>query len=600
MSTLLGSAGRPVVPRRAAALVGIAVLLGSLLSSTAAAQDQVLPELTVADATAREGSRTMVFTLRLDRATDEDVEVAYATEPGTATGDVDYISTSGALLIPAGRRTGQVVVRLLEDALEETTETFELSVFTLSGTTIAGNILEATGTITDDDPAADLIIENGSASESVGNIAFAVWLRTVPDRTVTVDYATVNGTAVATRPGAPGDYESAAGTLEFPAGDPGPVYVHVNLVADSVDEEHETFGLKLTNASNATAPSDAATGVILDSNPEPIISVDDVEGEEGETFTFTVTLSDPSAREVNVRFEARDGSALVGEDYVATRGLARFRPGITRRTVSVPTLNDPLVEDDSEVFWLEVRSIAYDSQSLPNGMWGRGFIIDNDEPGEPPDTRRRGGGGSGGGGGGGGGGAVGSGSGGGGGGTLSRPAGTPRLGVLLKDTVLRLDGPPVEVDLSAALSGSRGSFRALAADPRIVTAVASGSRVTLSPVALGSTIVLVSLTNDRGSALQSFRVTVVGQGAPRITSPLPGRVLYVTDPPTVIDVGTAFGGSVNSYRATARDPRLVTAVLSGSSLSLTGLTPGATTVSVVARNSSGEAMQTFMVTVRTR
>lgn len=176
----------------------------------------------------------------------------------------------------------------------------------------------------------------------------------------------------------------------------------------------------------------------------------------------------------------------------------------------------------------------------------------------------------------------------------------PRIGVFLQDVVLVLNEPPMDVNLVASAVRAIDSYRALAADPRIVTVVVSGSKLTLNPVALGVTTVSVSATNSRGSAFQTFRVTVIERGAPRIVSFLPDRVLTVGDSPTAVNVAPAFGGTVNSYSATAGDPRLVGVVASGSNVSLTGLTPGVTTVSVIARNRNGVTLQTFRVTVRSR
>ena len=99
---------------------------------------------------------------------------------------------------------------------------------------------------------------------------------------------------------------------------------------------------------------------------------------------------------------------------------------------------------------------------------------------------------------------------------------------------------------------------------------------------------------------QTFRVTVIERGAPKFASLLPNRVLYVGDPPSVVDVSAAFTGTVTSYAASAGDPNLIGVSTSGSRVSLTGLAPGVTTVTVSAANTNGVAMQSFRVTVLTR
>lgn len=615
-------------PRRAAAVAGVTVLLGSLLTATAAvAQAQSVPELSVAGVTVQEGNRNMVFTVRMNRTSDEHVEVYYSTVDGTATRNLDYIEAGGRLMIPAGQRSGRIVVPVLDDTIDEDTETFTLQLFNPDGATLAGAIggIDVTGTITDDnDPVTDLVVENVHALEG-DYVTFSVTLLTNPgDKTVKVNYRTVNGSAVASRPGRAGDYEPASGTLEWRTHET--QSVTVRLLRDDFDEYDETFGLRLTNVSNASAPRDAATAVIGDTNWLPELSVDHVDGEEGETFTFTVRMDWPSAREVTVWYETSDGSAEAGSDYSARRGMLRFPPGATERTVSVPTRNDALDEDTTEVFTLEL--------SLPtNAVWGQGgrgssgtgTIVDNDVPGEPPDTSPGGNvggtpGDSGGGVPGDDGGTPGDSGGiqgGGGGGLAAGPATVaPRIKALLSDAVLQVGAPPVQLNLATVLGASTDGFRAFAADARIVTVVVSGPQMTLIPVAPGTTTVSVIARNSRGSALQSFRVTVVPAGsggspvdslrvttiersAPAIVTLLGDRALTVGDPATVLDLAPAFGRAVGAtYRAVADDPRLVTVAVSGSNLSLTGLAPGVTTVSIFAENARGVAMQTFRVTVR--
>ena len=72
------------------------------------------------------------------------------------------------------------------------------------------------------------------------------------------------------------------------------------------------------------------------------------------------------------------------------------------------------------------------------------------------------------------------------------------------------------------------------------------------------------------------------------------------DPPAVVDLAPVFDGTVDSYRAIAADPRLVTVMVNGSRLSLSGLAAGSTTVTVTAMSANGTALQEFGVTVRTR
>lgn len=73
---------------------------------------------------------------------------------------------------------------------------------------------------------------------------------------------------------------------------------------------------------------------------EPI--VDEAAGE----LRFTLTLDRPSDGSVRGQFQTLDGSARAGEDYVAVVGEVAFHAGETRRTITVPLIDDAVVEPD--------------------------------------------------------------------------------------------------------------------------------------------------------------------------------------------------------------------------------------------------------------
>ena len=92
-------------------------------------------------------------------------------------------------------------------------------------------------------------------------VRFVVALSRAVDRTVRVDYETVDGTA---RAGS--DYEAAAGTLEFEPGETERT-VDVGMLDDAVDEGEETFALVLSNPSGVKIGDGRATGTIENSDP---------------------------------------------------------------------------------------------------------------------------------------------------------------------------------------------------------------------------------------------------------------------------------------------------------------------------------------------
>ena len=94
-------------------------------------------------------------------------------------------------------------------------------------------------------------------------LAFAVTLSRAAGGTVTVDYATSDGSAQAGV-----DYTAASGTLTFQAGESSRT-IEVGVLDDSHDEGEETLTLRLSNASGARVTDGEATGTIKNHDPMP-------------------------------------------------------------------------------------------------------------------------------------------------------------------------------------------------------------------------------------------------------------------------------------------------------------------------------------------
>ena len=108
---------------------------------------------------------------------------------------------------------------------------------------------------------ASLSVADASANENTDDaLEFPVTLDRASTLTVTVDYATSDGTATA---GA--DYTATSGTLTF---DPGETTqtVSVPVLDDAVDDPGETMTLTLSNAVNAQIADATATGTINNSD----------------------------------------------------------------------------------------------------------------------------------------------------------------------------------------------------------------------------------------------------------------------------------------------------------------------------------------------
>ena len=209
---------------------------------------------------------------------------------------------------------------------------------------------------------------------NTGTVAatFRVTLSAASTKTVTVAYATANGTATAGS-----DYQSASGTLTFAPGETTKTF-NVLIKGDRLAEPNETFVVNLGSPTRATIADGQAVGTIIDD--EPRISISDVtksEGKKNQTtqFTFTVTLSAAYDQAVTMSFQTVDGTAKSGEDYVAKTGTLTFAPGETTKTITIVVNGDSKKEAD-ETFYLDL--FGNSSNSLFSKSRGIGTILNDD------------------------------------------------------------------------------------------------------------------------------------------------------------------------------------------------------------------------------
>lgn len=227
------------------------------------------PSASVGDTSVTEGTggtTTMHVPVTLSAASGKTVTVDYATSAGTAAAGTDYTTTSGTLTFNAGDTSKNIDVPIVTDALDESDETFTVTLSNPSNTTIADS--SGTETIIDDDtttvPPATPTLSIGDATvnpegnSGTTNATFTVTLSSASLSVVTVNYATSDGTATA-----PGDYTAASGTLTFSPGDTSKT-VTVTVVGDTVPEPNETFTIALSSPAGATIADGSGLGTIID------------------------------------------------------------------------------------------------------------------------------------------------------------------------------------------------------------------------------------------------------------------------------------------------------------------------------------------------
>ena len=334
------------------------------------------PTISIADAIAPEGNSgtsNMTFTVTLSGSSPSQVTVDYTTADGTAVAPDDYIATSGTLTFDPGTTTQTIAVPIVGDVLAEGNENF--SVHLSNATNAAIRTADGQGTIVDDEGSPALTINDVTVTEgngAPGTATFTVVLAPASSSTVTVDYATADGTA-----DAGSDYTATSGTLTFPANTTSQT-ITVPILSDTTAEPTENFAVNLTSPSGATLAKAQGTGTILDDDGTPTLTINDVtvpEGNSGTTnATFTVHLSPASSQTVTVDFATADVTATAGSDYTAQTGTLTFAPGEVSKTISVPIIGDTVIEGN-ETFVVNLSSPVNASVGTSQGT---GTIADDD------------------------------------------------------------------------------------------------------------------------------------------------------------------------------------------------------------------------------
>ena len=340
------------------------------------ADDDPPVAISVGDVTVLEGNFGTVsatFTVSLSTASGRSVGVDFATANGTATAPIDYLATNGTVTFAAGETTKQVTVLVNGDLVDEANETYFLNLSNAANATIADG--QGLGTITNDDGPPSLSVNDVTVTEGdsgTTSATFTVTLAPASGQSVSVDYSTADGTATA-----PADYAATSGTLTFAPGQTTRT-VTVQVAGDTLDEINETFTVNLSNAVNAAIADGTGLGTILDDDPLPALSINDVtvnESDAGTTSaTFTVSLNAPSARVVSVNYGTADGTATAPADYAAGSGTLTFTAGQTTKQVTV-LVNGDLLDEANETYFVNLSNPS--NATIGDGQ-GLGTITDND------------------------------------------------------------------------------------------------------------------------------------------------------------------------------------------------------------------------------
>jgi hypothetical protein len=239
--------------------------------------DTVGPPTVTVTATDASGTETagnpIVLTLTRSGSTAASLAVN-VTWGGTASSTDYTISVVGGTLagsvatFAAGSATIAVTIMPVDDSAVEGLETATLTAASGSGYTV-GTPASASGTIADNDAATPSLSIQSPVSITEGrsgttNATLTVTMPAASTQTVTVQYATSNGTATAGS-----DYVAKSGTLTFAPGTTSQT-ITIAVNGDRTAEANETFTVTLSNSTNATLGTAVATVTIVNDDGSPL------------------------------------------------------------------------------------------------------------------------------------------------------------------------------------------------------------------------------------------------------------------------------------------------------------------------------------------
>ncbi|WP_413171279.1 beta strand repeat-containing protein [Anabaena azotica] len=239
-----------------AAGTGYTVGTTTAVTGTITNDDVALPTVTLAvspSSVAEDGTGNLLYTFTRTGDTTNTLTINYDIT-GTAA-STDYTGatpgTGKTITFAAGSSTAILTIDPTADTTVEANETVALTLAAGTGYTV-GTTTAVTGTITNDDVASSVTI-NLNADQTVvegrtspQNVRYTVTLSASSTQTITVQYATSNGTAIAGS-----DYTTRSGTLTF-APNTTSQFIDIPIINDGINEPNETFTLTLTSPTNAS------------------------------------------------------------------------------------------------------------------------------------------------------------------------------------------------------------------------------------------------------------------------------------------------------------------------------------------------------------
>ena len=311
-------------------------------------------EFTGASYTVAENAGNVLVTLSRTGGLAGGVSVTFGATTGTAA-PLDFNVPSTTVNFGPGQSTATALVNIVDNFIADADRTINLALSApqpsgQSGSPILGLRTTAVLTIVDNEPRVRFASPTFSVTEGAPVAMINVMRSGDPSVEVRVDVATADGTATA-----PADY-TAVGTplpvtLTFLPGILSQSFA-VPITNDGILESPETVTLTLSN--ERTNPPQANRVAVGGTNPAVLTILDNdragtlafnastyTVSEPGGTLRVFVTRTGGSAGGVTVNYQAVNGTAVNGTDYVpVTAGTLTFGSNETARPVDITIVDN--------------------------------------------------------------------------------------------------------------------------------------------------------------------------------------------------------------------------------------------------------------------
>ena len=289
----------------------------------------------------------------------------------------DYATTGPRTVVVPASGSISFTVTTVNDSADEADGSVTATVNAGQGYTVSATEGTASVAVADDD-VPEISISAGAGVTEGGNATFTITASPTPHVALSVS---VNVTQS-------GDFGVATGSQTVTIPTSGSYTLTIATSDDSTDEANGSVTVTVNTGTgyDVSSSNGTATVAISDDDPPkpkpvyttPTLTISDASGTEGDTITFTVTLSPSRNGYVWVNYYS---TPLYGErvsagsgDFEGVYGMLTFKPGETEKTITV-ALTDDSKSEGTEAFGLRLYSEA---QAQVADREGIGTIIDND------------------------------------------------------------------------------------------------------------------------------------------------------------------------------------------------------------------------------